>query len=104
MSEEHQKILDEIAEKNEILRPLTEMAADLEKKMEIYISLPQIVVNPKNPSKQKTTSAAKLYKETLQQYTNVIKILVKAMDEKENEEESPLRKSLKELLGKYGKK
>lgn len=56
---------------------------------------PLINVNPKNPLQQKSTAAAKLYKELLQQYNNSVKILAKVSGQDENDEESPLRKWVK---------
>ena len=64
----------------------------LEKRLEELEKLPFIKVNPNNPEQQKTTPAAKQYKELLQQYTNCIKILSRAGNADDSEEESPLRK------------
>ncbi len=47
----------------------------LEKKMDELKELPFIQVDPKNNMRQRSTPAAKLYKELLQQYTNCVKIL-----------------------------
>lgn len=68
----------------------------------VYLKkLPFININPKNPMQQKTTPAAKQYKELLQQYNNSLRLLLKMSgDIGESEEESPLRqwaKSRKEL-------
>lgn len=63
---------------------------------------PFIKINPKNPTQQKTTPAAKLYKDLLQQYNNSLKLLLKAqgaLDDQE-EETSPLRRWLNERNGK----
>ena len=58
--------------------------------------LPFISVNPKNPAIQKATPASRQYKDLLQQYTNALKLLLKlAGDLGEVDEESPLRKWLK---------
>jgi hypothetical protein len=54
--------------------------------------LPFISVNPKNPQQQRSTPAAKQYKEFLQQYTNCIKVLARATGQDDKEEDSPLRK------------
>lgn len=63
--------------------------------------LPFIKIHPKDPTKQKTTPAAKQYKELLQQYNNSLRLLLRMSgDIGESEEESPLRqwaKSRKEL-------
>ena len=59
--------------------------------------LPFIVVHPDNPNKQKTTPAAKQYKELLQQYNMSLRLLFRITGETgENGDESPLRKWLKE--------
>ena len=63
--------------------------------------LPFIKIHPKDPTRQKTTPAAKLYKELLQQYTNILKVLMRITGTDEADEESPLRKwvkSRKEML------
>ena len=64
----------------------------LEKRLEELEKLPFIKVNPNNPAQQKATPAAKQYKELLQQYTNCIKILSRAGNADDTEDESPLRK------------
>lgn len=69
----------------------------LEMQLEELRKLPFIDVNPKNPSKQRTTPAAKQYKEFLQQYNNCIKILLSALGKSETTEDSPLREYLKRL-------
>lgn len=60
---------------------------------------PFISINPKNPTQQKPTAAAKQYKELLQQYNNCIKILLGAFGKNEVEETSPLREYLNRLRG-----
>lgn len=57
--------------------------------------LPFIKVNPNNPMQQKATPAAKQYKEFLQQYNNCIKVIGRATGQDEKDEESPLRKWVK---------
>lgn len=61
--------------------------------------LPFISINPKNNMQQRTTPAAKQYKELFQQYTNALKILAHATGEDMGEEESPLRAFAKQRLG-----
>lgn len=58
---------------------------------------PFIKVNPKDPSQQRATPAAKQYKELLQQYNNCIKILLGVLGKVENAETSPLREYLQKL-------
>ena len=80
------------------LLPLIEEAVYLEKELDYLRTLPKIKVHPKDTSKQKATPAAKMYREMLQQYTNIIKVLLKVSGIDENEEESPLRKWINERL------
>lgn len=68
----------------------------LEAQLQILKQLPFIEVNPKNPMKQRSTPAAKQYKEFLQQYINCIKMIESVIYrdkrlEGEQVEESPLR-------------
>lgn len=74
------------------LLPLVDDMVYLEGELDRLRDLPKIMVHPKDPSKQKATPAAKLYKEYLQQYVNVVKVLIKSADDDGAEDESPLRK------------
>lgn len=76
---------------------LVEEVVFLEKNLEELRKLPFIKFNPKDPTKQKATPAAKQYKELLQQYNNTMKLLLKISGDLngETEEESPLRIWLK---------
>ena len=61
--------------------------------------LPFIVVSSKNLGIQKATPASKQYKELLQQYNNCLRLLFRVTGEMDgSEEESPLRKWLKERM------
>ena len=82
------------------LIPLINDMVYLETELDSLRELPKIKVHPTDPSKQKATPAAKLYKEYLQQYTNVVKILIRATGTDENEEESPLRKWMNQHVNK----
>lgn len=84
---------------DDTLKPLIEDMLYLEGELDYFRSLPKLKVHPKDPSKQKPTPAAKLYKEYLQQYVNVVKVLLKATGADESEEESPLRKWMNQRLG-----
>ena len=67
----------------------------IEKQLDELRLLPFIKTNPKDPTKQKATPAAKQYKELLQQYNNTMKLLLKISgDLGETEETSPLREWL----------
>ncbi len=75
--------------------PLIDKLIFLEGQLEGLEKLPMIRVNPANPQQQRATPAAKLYREFLQQYTNVVKVISKATNTDENAEDSPLRKWVK---------
>ena len=77
---------------NTTLLPLVDRILFLEQQLESLEKLPLIRVNPDNPEQQKTTPAAKMYKEYLQQYINAIKAIEKSTRTDESGEESPLRK------------
>lgn len=69
----------------------------LETQLQLLKQLPFIEVNPKNSMKQRSTPAAKQYKEFLQQYINCIKTIEYVIYkdkrlEGDEVEESPLRK------------
>lgn len=73
----------------------------LEERLTELKKLPFIEVNPKNPMKQRSTPASKLYKEFLQQYINCIKMIEGVIYrdkrlEGDEVEESPLRKWFRE--------
>lgn len=76
---------------------ITEMVY-LESQLDELRNLPKIKVCPTDKSRQKTTPAAKLYKEYLQQYTNIVRILIKVTGADETEEDSPLRKWMNEHI------
>lgn len=69
----------------------------LEGKLDELRALPFIQINPKNTMQQRSTPAAKMYKEFLQQYINCVKMIEYVIYkdkrlEGDEEEESPLRK------------
>lgn len=84
-----------VIENDITLIPLIDEMVFLEERIDELKKLPFIVVHPKDPQKQKATPAAKQYKELLQQYTNVVKILLRATGTDEADEESLLRKWMK---------
>lgn len=85
------ELLD-LVDHDRLLVPLISDAVNLEEELDYLRSLPKIKVHPEDPTKQKATPAAKLYKECLQQYTNIIRILMRATGTDMDDEESPLRK------------
>ena len=70
--------------------PLIDKMLFLENQLEQLEKLPMIKVNPENPMQQKSTPASKLYREFLQQYTNVVKVISRVTGEENEQEESPL--------------
>lgn len=87
-----------LIEHDPTLTPLIEEMVYLESQLDFLRTLPKIKVHPKDKSKQKPTPAAKQYKEFLQQYTNIVRILIRATGTEETEEESPLRRWMNERL------
>lgn len=78
------------------LIPLIDEVVYLEEQLDYLRGLPKIKVHPTDPTKQRATPAAKQYKELLQQYTNIIKMILKATGADVEDEESPLRKWMHE--------
>jgi hypothetical protein len=85
---------------NTLLIPLVNDMVYLEEQLEYLQTLPKIRIHPDDPSRQKATPAAKLYKELLQQYTNIVKVMLRATGSEDIEEESPLRKWMNEHVDK----
>lgn len=83
---------------SDLMNQLIDEIIYMESQLEYYRSLPQIRVNKEKPEIQRATPAAKLYKETLQQYTNCIKIIAKCVGIDADDDESPLRKWAKAFL------
>ena len=95
MATRREELLNLIGE-NLTLVPLVEEMIYLEEQLDYLRNLPKIKVHPSDPSKQKATVAAKLYKEFLQQYTNIVRIMMRATGIDEIEEESPLRQWMRQ--------
>jgi hypothetical protein len=92
--EELLDIINKTGSKNDIKAgQLVEQIIFLEKQMSELRQLPFIKVDAENPMKQKATPAAKMYKETLQQYNNSLRLLFRLSGDMtgDAEEESPLR-------------
>jgi hypothetical protein len=77
---------------DKILIRLVDEVIFIETQLEYLKTLPQINVNPNNTMQQKATPAAKQYKEFLQQYTNIIKVLAHVSGDDNENDISPLRK------------
>lgn len=66
----------------------------LEARMDEVRGLPFVSVNPKNNSQQRTTAAAKVYKECTQSYMNAIRILSGILRKEDTSAEDTLMKLL----------
>ncbi len=81
----------------QLLMPLMENIVFLEERMNDLREMPFVRVHPKNPLLQKTTPAAKLYKECMQSYMNGIRILLNALRKVESSAADELMERLKEF-------
>lgn len=79
------------------IEPLIDDIVFIEDQLAILKKYPFIKVNPKDPTQQKPTPAAKQYKELLQQYNNCIKIFLGVLSTVEKAETSPLREYLNRM-------
>lgn len=79
-------------EDRQIIVPIIDELLFVECRMADLKKLPFIKIHPDFPELQKATPAAKQYKELLQQYTNLIKVLEKSRGSNADDIESPLRK------------
>lgn len=99
---ERRKELNEIfkdVDENEkqLIDKLIDEVIFLENQMTELKKYPFISIHPKNPMLQKTTSAAKLYKECSQSYMNAIRIFVNVLRKVESSEMNELLKRLEEF-------
>lgn len=86
------KELEKIVGKdNELVKVLVDEILFVENQLSELKKYPFIKVNPENPIQQKSTPAAKQYKEFLQQYNNSLKTLARVTGQDDKEEDSPLR-------------
>lgn len=85
-------------EQKQLLSPLLDEVVFLEERMRELKKLPFISVHPKNSSLQKTTSAAKIYKECTQSYMNAIRILSNLLKTTDTSAEDELLGRLEEFL------
>lgn len=90
---ERKEELLEYVNHNESLTKLIEHAIYLEEQLDYLMTLPKVKIHPKDNSKQKLTPAARLYREYLHSYVDIIKTIQKQIPN-EGEEDSPLKKWL----------
>ena len=101
----HDELMAIIPEESvELVKSVIEDVVFLEERLTELKKLPFIEVNPKNPMKQRSTPASKLYKEFLQQYINCIKMIEYVIYkekrlEGDEETESPLREWFRKNVG-----
>lgn len=81
-------------DQKQLVNRLLDEVVFLEEKMTELKKLPFVNVHPKNPSLQKITSAAKLYKECSQSYMNAIRILSSLLQKVESSTQDDLLKLL----------
>jgi len=94
--------LDEIfknVEENQqqLVSRLLDEVVFLEERMAELKKLPFVNVHPKNPALQRTTPAARLYKECTQSYMNAIRILCSILHKVESSAQDDLLKLLEEF-------
>ena len=77
-----------------LIQPLIDEVIFLEEQMIYLKTLPFIRVHEKDKAKQKTTPAAKLYKECSQSYMNAIRILSAMLHKVDTSAENELLKRL----------
>lgn len=80
-----------------LIENLLDEVVFLEEQMTELKKMPFIRVNPKMPTLQKTTPAAKLYKECSQSYMNAIRLLASILRKNEVDEAETLMKRLEEF-------
>lgn len=85
-----------------VVHPMLEEVVFLEENLRQLRSLPQLQVDLAHPSRQRATPAAKMYKENLQQYNNLMKTLLTAMGRNTPEEESPYQAFMKQYSEQAG--
>lgn len=84
-------------EMKQLVDPLIDEVVYLEQRMSELKKLPAVVYNPKNPALQKSTPAAKQYKECSQSYMNAIRILANILKRSEPTAADDLMKRLEEF-------
>lgn len=106
MDEERKRKLLELVGDDFKASQLVEEIIFLEERMNELKKLPFIAVHPSNSAIQKATPASRQYKEFLQQYNNCLRLLFRLSGDlgaDQNEEESPLRKWVKDFEARKNK-
>lgn len=79
-----------------LMNPLIDQLVFLEEKLDYLRTLPFILVNARDPARQKTTPAYKQYKDLSQTYINALKVINSALGIDGDKVESPLRDYMNE--------
>ena len=97
--EDMEKLWNGLSDTSQVLlEPLRDNIVFLEKHLAELRKYPFIEVNPKDPTQQRATQAAKQYRELIQQYNSCVKVLMKAA-QNEGAGGSPLRDYVMALRG-----
>lgn len=95
--EQLQKIIDSLNDRErELLQPVADDLAEIERKLDEIGKLPFIRFSKKDPTQQERTPASKLYKELQQSRLNAVKVILSALRSNPIEEEDELDKWLAE--------
>lgn len=92
------ELLDLCGDSNSEVTQLVDEICFMESQLIEIKKLPFYKVNPNNKLQQKVLPVAKLYKETLQQYTLSLKLFASLTGQNMEDEESPLRKWVKSRI------
>ena len=76
---------------------LLDEVVHIEEELDYLKTLPAIRVHPKDPSKQETTPAGKLYKDMAAQYMNAIRILASVLGKASGEEYDPVAEFMEKM-------
>lgn len=80
-----------------LVERLIDEAIYLEERMEELRKMPFIQINLNNPAQQRTTPAAKQYKECSQSYMNAVRILLNVLRKVDSDAENELLRKLEEF-------
>ena len=81
----------------QLIDKLLDEVVFLEERMAELKRLPFLHIHPKNPSMQRVTPAARLYKECSQSYMNAVRILLSTLRKVESTAQDELLKRLEEF-------
>lgn len=84
-------------EQKKLISPLIDEVVFLEGELDYLKTLPQIRVHPQDPTRQKITDAARLYKKRQESYMNAVRILLSVLYKVETSEQDRLAELLKQF-------